>query len=152
MSKIKFTGIIFWVKEQYENERGEFERAGRAVSNKNNKIIQENITYLKDSYKKSNIVSLSDQAWQKMQNTDSWKTDTFTKILNAFSNNNEKRDIGRILSQFEMEKIKCPIAYKRDDNVLVLIAGNTRLMLCRVLGIRPNIVIIDTDWYWVLTL
>jgi hypothetical protein len=146
MSKIKFTGIIFWVKEQYENERKEFERAGRAVSNKNNKIIQENITYLKDSYKKSNIVSLSDQAWQKMQNTDSWKTDTFTKILNAFSNNNEKRDIGRILSQFEMGRIKCPIAYKRDDNVLVLIGGNTRLMLCRVLGIRPNIVIIDTDW------
>jgi len=101
---------------------------------------------LKDSYKKSNIVSLSDQAWQKMQNTDSWKTDTFTKILKAFSNNNEERNIERILSQIVERKLKCPIAYKRDDNVLVLIAGNTRLMLCRVLGIRPHIVIIDTDW------
>ena len=146
MSKIAFLGSITWIKDNYENERGEFERAAIEVSGPTNKIKQENIKYLRDAYAKSKIVSLSDHDWQKMENTDSWKTETFTAILTAFSNNNEKRDLGRILSQFEMGKLKCPIAYKRADNALVLIGGNTRLMVCRVLGVKPRIVIINTDW------
>ena len=149
MSKTKFTGNISWVKEQYQNERTEFESAARAVSNKSNKIIQENITYLKDNYKKSNIVSLSDQDWRKMQNTDSWKTDTLSKVIDQIKKNeatSETRDWKAILNTFELGRCGAPIAYRRGDKILVLIAGNTRLMMSRALGIKPNIVIIDTDW------
>ena len=40
MSKIAFLGSITWIKDNYENERGEFERAAIEVSGPTNKIKQ----------------------------------------------------------------------------------------------------------------
>ena len=149
MSKIKFTGTINWIKSNYDNEKKEFVRAAGEVSNKSKKIIQENTDYLRDGYKKSNIVSLSDQDWIKMRNTDSWKTDTLPKVIAQIKKNeakNKTRDWEAILNGFELGREYAPIAYRREDKILVLIAGNTRLMVCKAYDIKPKIFIIDTDW------
>lgn len=137
---------INWVKDRYEAEKREFERTAKEFSDGDPKAIKENIKFLKSAYQKSSVVKLIPTNWSKMTNTDSWKTDTFAKIRNAFIRNNEYRDLSRLSEQFADGKVSAPIAIKLGSGKLYLIAGNTRLMMCKALKINPNIVIINSDW------
>jgi hypothetical protein len=143
---LKTIPTVSWKKDNYENEKGEFERTAKEFSSKDSKIIRENIKYLKDEYLKSNLTKLNSTDWRKMQNTDSWKTDTLDKIKKAFIQNNEHRDLSRISDQFANGKVSAPIALRLGNGDLYLVAGNTRLMMCKATKVQPNIIIVNTDW------
>ena len=135
-----------WVKDGFSGEQGEFERVVKEYSSESTKAFQENLKELKAKYGTSYPTTLTDSDWKKMMNTDSWTTDTVQKMELAISANNEPRDVGRIFYQYASLKVSSPIALRLGDGKLELIAGNTRLMGARVLGITPKIVIIKTDW------
>jgi len=137
---------IVWVKDPFISEQDEFERVAKDYSGDSKELYQENFKDLKARYAGSSLFKLMDTDWRKMSNTDSWTTDTVNKMENAISRNNAPRDVSRIFYQYASLKVSSPIALRLDNGELELIAGNTRLMGARVLGITPKIVIIKTDW------
>jgi hypothetical protein len=137
---------IVWVKGSFISEQGEFERVAKDYSGDSKESYQENFKDLKARYARSSLFKLMDTDWRGMSNTDSWTTDTVKKMENAISRNNAPRDVGRIFYQYASLKVSSPIALRLGNGKLELIAGNTRLMGARVLGITPRIVIIKTDW------
>ena len=137
---------IMWVKDSLISEQCEFERVVKNYSEDSKKEYQENLKELKTKYAASSSSTLTDTDWKKMLNTDSWATDTVKKMENAISRNNEPRNVSRIFYQYASLKVSLPIALRLDNGKLELIAGNTRLMGARVLGINPKIIIIKTDW------
>lgn len=137
---------IIWIKSPYSDERGEFERLTKERSPQDYKIIKENNEYLKKAYQKAKLVILTDLMWRKLYNTDSWKTDTLKKVYQAFERNNEYRSVGRIITQYEEGKVSAPIVIQLGDKSLELVAGNTRLMIARVLGITPKVYLLESDW------
>lgn len=136
---------INWEKADFSAEQEEFERTIREFDSSRKRFLT-NLAYLKEQYKTASVIELSNEDWKAMQNTDSWETTTRKKIQLAINANNESRDLTRVFNQFAAGKVKAPIAIRLEDNTLYLVAGNTRLMIARVLKISPKIVIIATDW------
>jgi len=137
---------IVWVKDPFISEQPEFKRVAKDYSRDSKELYKEKFKDLKARYAGSSLFKLMDTDWRKMSNTDSWTTDTVNKMENAISRNNAPRDVSRIFYQYASLKVSSPIALRLDNGELELIAGNTRLMGARVLGITPKIVIIKTDW------
>lgn len=137
--------IIDWEKDEFSAEQEEFERTIREFDSSRKRFLT-NLAYLKEQYKTASVIELSNEDWKAMQNTDSWETTTRKKIQLAINANNESRDLTRVFNQFAAGKVKAPIAIRLEDNTLYLVAGNTRLMIARVLKVRPKIVIVNTDW------
>jgi len=137
-----------WVKDAWKNEAGEFE--GRYVG-RNNRYAKDlgldniELKEWESAYGKSRMVVLSDAMWRTMNNTDSWEATTLEKIQNFIRINDEGgsgfRDIDKVIKEVR-GKARCPIVilHKRKYE---LVAGNTRLMACRFLGIRPRIVVVE---------
>jgi hypothetical protein len=139
---------ITWNKSPYNEERGEFERLTkeRTPLNANAKTFKDNNEYLKKAYTNAKMVTLTDFMWRKLGNTDSWTTDTLRKVYDAFKRNNEYRSVGNILTQFESGKVNAPIVIQFADKSMELVAGNTRLMMAKILGITPKVYLIESDW------
>ena len=135
---------IQWVKSSYSDEESEFERIGKEYSNAAD--VKKNISYIKKQYGVSKQINLTNNMWSKLKNTDSYNTKTIEGMQKAMKANKAFRDITRILKQFFSGKVKAPIIMKLGDGSYELIAGNTRLMLSRVLGLTPKVQIVDTDW------
>jgi hypothetical protein len=133
---------ITWVKVSFADEKEEFLRTVNEFSDSKQKT--ENFKLLESKYKIAKIVSLNNRDWSKMQNTDSWETDTLDKIQKAVKST--PRSIESVINEFFSSKVRSPIALKLGDGSLYLIAGNTRLMVAKMLEVKPKIVIIETDW------
>ena len=137
---------IIWTKDNFTAEQSEFKRVVKEYSGDSKKDFQENLKELQSKYASSSSTTLTDSDWKQMLNTDSWTTDTVKKMENAISRNNQPRNVSRIFYQYASLKVSLPIALRLANGKLELIAGNTRLMGARVLGINPKIIIIKTDW------
>lgn len=137
--------IVVWKKVPFENEKGEFSRTCEFFDD-DPKNLRKNMAFLKREYQKVSPQPLVDADWRKMQNTDSWKTTTLEKVTNAIKANNEPRDVQNIVTELSSGSARSPIAIRLDDGTLYLVGGNTRLMVCRAIKVKPNIVIIPTDW------
>jgi len=135
---------IRWVKSSYSDEKGEFEGIVNEYSDAAD--VKKNISYIKKQYVVSKQISLTNNIWSKLKNTDSYNTKTIEGMQKAMKANREFRDINRILKQFFSGKVQAPIIIKLGDGSYELIAGNTRLMLSRVLGLTPKVQVVDTDW------
>jgi hypothetical protein len=138
--------VIVWIKDKVSVEAHEIERTAAKFSDDDKKLTEENFNYLKKLYSQTTAKSLSNNDWRNMTNTDSYYTNTIEKMEQALLDNNAPRDIGRIFTQYANLKVSCPIALRLEDGTLELIAGNTRLMAAKVLGITPKIIILKTDW------
>lgn len=138
--------MITWKKDPFNNERSEFLRITTQYSPPDKKQINENFILLQQLYNKASKVPLVDRDWRKLGNTDSFETDTMQEVYAALKRNNAPRDVDRILRQYVSGSVSCPIVIKFGDGRLELVAGNTRLMLARVLKIRPKIILVETDW------
>jgi|APGre2960657404_1045060.scaffolds.fasta_scaffold54711_4 hypothetical protein len=136
--------MITWKKDPFRSEFGEFERVTIEYSPK--KQVRENLKYLETEYNRASKVSLVDSDWRKLGNTDSFETNTIQDVYDAIRANNTPRDVERILRQYVSGSISCPIVIKFADGRLQLVAGNTRLMIARVLQIKPKIILVKTDW------
>lgn len=137
--------MITWKKDPFRSEAGEFERITIEYST-DKKEVRENLKYLETEYNKASKVSLVDSDWRKLENTDSFETDTMQEVYAALKRNNAPRDVDRILRQYVSGSVSCPIVIKFGDGRLELVGGNTRLMIARVLQIQPKIILVKTDW------
>jgi hypothetical protein len=151
---------LVWKKASFEKEKNEFERVVNnfTANDKNYKVeFKKNFEYLKKEYSTSNIQDLSDSVWKILDNTGSWKVNTFSDLFLNLRKDGVKRDVSRIVSQFvgigEVNDfrgtVECPIilmAGGQTPKYYHLIAGNTRLTIARILKIKPKLVIIKTDW------
>ena len=133
-----------WVKSSYSDEESEFERIVKEYSNAAD--VKKNTSYIKKQYEVSKQINLTNNMWSKLKNTDSYNTKTIEGMQKAMKANKAFRDITRILKQFFSGKVQSPIIMKLGDGSYELIAGNTRLMLSRVLGLTPKVQVVDTDW------
>ena len=143
---------IVWSKGPFKDEMEEFKRVVESVwelhPTKDAKEFNITLKDLEKVYSKSQPKLLNDATWRKLENSDSWKSTTIEKILKTFKANNVKRDISRILNQFIHRKMDAPIVLQfipKHEHSPELIAGNTRLMFCKFLGIRPKIITIEMD-------
>lgn len=87
------------------------------------------------------LIQLTTDIWNKLENTDSseMEQDDYNS-LKKYSNE-YNRDYNRIISGIKQsQNLPAPIVlHLKDENRYYLVAGNTRLMVCRVLGIQPKV-------------
>jgi hypothetical protein len=132
---------ISWKKVPYIDEKEEFERTVKNFSEKVDE--KENNTFLKKAYTTSKLISLNDRDWKNMENTDSWNVGTFENIQKIIKGD---RNITVIINEFFSNSVRAPIAIRLGEGQLYLVGGNTRLMAASVLGVKPKIVVVETDW------
>lgn len=135
-----------WVKVKFEAEEGEFDRvATELTGTQPDEIWNSNFKKLKTLYSKSVLTNLTNSIWNKLSNTDSNKPMTMTQIKNAIRSNGDSsgfRDIYGVIGEIVSNSARAPIIILM-NNKYILVAGNTRLMACRLLDIVPKVVIIN---------
>ena len=122
---------MVWKKPDFKSELNEFKRVAKE------KDI--NLKDLKKAYDSAELVFLEKNFWKKIENTDSWETTTREKAEAVAKKHN--RNIDRIYNNIHGE-MDAPIVLINGNDPPTLVSGNTRLMVCRVMGIQPDIVLI----------
>jgi hypothetical protein len=122
-----------WVAPDLDEEYGEFER-----------VVEEgyvsDLPDLLERAKNGKLISLNleDPRWRNMENSDSGQDltiDEAREIAESYG-----RDINPIIEGIKRgDPIPAPIILELPDGSLHNIAGNTRLMVCRALGINPKV-------------
>jgi hypothetical protein len=90
----------------------------------------------------ANVEVLTDEEWSQLENTDSWELETEEDIY--YTIGGYGRDKERILKH-SLEPIRnggvveTPIVVYSEGNPPYLVAGNTRLSACKVLGVTPMV-------------
>jgi len=92
---------------------------------------------LKHSFGKAKLVMLTNKDWKRLENTDSWKVKTLNqarKLAKSYG-----KDISPILEAFHTgHSLPAPIVLEYQGK-LILVAGNTRLMLSKILHKSPTV-------------
>jgi hypothetical protein len=140
---------ISWVKDPFSSERVEFERVANDFS-EDPGSLKTNIMAIRKLYEKATLQTLTKNTWSSLENTDSWDTTTIAKIQSAIKQNagsSGSRNIENVLKEFLIGSVRAPIILQYDEGKsYTLIAGNTRLMVARMLDIPVKVVIIKSDW------
>lgn len=144
---------ITWKKDPFQAEYSEFKRVADEAS-PNSKAALENLNYLKHEYGRSNKTILNDATWKKLGNSGSWGASTLDDLFSNLRKDGIKRNVSRIVNQFVGSgdvnnwsgTVSCPIIIQYADKYCDLVAGNTRLTMCRVLKIRPSVIVIKSNW------
>jgi hypothetical protein len=70
--------------------------------------------------------------------------ESITEKYNESLSSENKRNVQSIVDGFqEGKEMEMPIIFKNETGQLHLISGNTRLMVARVLSIRPRVLIVE---------
>lgn len=86
------------------------------------------------------IVELEDEAWEVMENTDSFDVSSLSDAIHLA--HVYRKNYRFVLNAFiEREPVPMPLVVVKKDGTPYLIAGNTRLMFARVLGIKPKVLV-----------
>jgi ParB-like chromosome segregation protein Spo0J len=129
---------IKWVKPHFEDEEEEFELTASEIGDD----YEETLSSLINGYWNSTIEVLTDEEWSQMENTDSWGLETEEAIYNVIGGYGRSNE--RILKH-SLEPLRnggvveTPIVLYMENYPPYLIAGNTRLSACKVLGITPMV-------------
>lgn len=141
--------MIEWKKVNFSEESGEFERVAKYFS-EGPKGYKQNLSSIKEMYSKSSLENLTNSIWRNMENTDSFETDTIEKIQKAIGENTAgsgRRNIENVIKEFFSGKVRAPVVLQYDGGKLnTLIAGNTRLMVARMLDVPVKVALIKSDW------
>ena len=130
---ILFEELQQWFKPSWEEEQEEFERSIEDLN-----ISDVSLEDLEDKFESGSLVSLSDDIWRQMENTDSWDI----KSIEDAEHYAEmyERDLGGLLKALrDKQPLPAPIVLMKPDGVPYLVAGNTRLMASRALNITPKV-------------
>jgi len=142
--------ITKFLKVPYNSERGEFERVAKDFSGGNQKAFLENKKSLEKKYSVSRLYELRDDLWKKLENTDSYLIENMNDIKKAVRKNSASsgnRNIENVFKEFINGSVRAPIILCYDSNKkYTLVAGNTRLMVARLMKIKPKCCFIKTDW------
>lgn len=114
-----------WIQPDFIEEIEEFKRIAK----------EENLELerLETNYQKGKATTLTEQLWQKLENTDSYDIESeaqFKKLSKKYGKN--------IDSLEDATELPMPIVVNI-NNRYYLIAGNTRLMFSRLYNIKPKI-------------
>ncbi|PIR37254.1 MAG: hypothetical protein COV34_03470 [Candidatus Zambryskibacteria bacterium CG10_big_fil_rev_8_21_14_0_10_42_12] len=123
-----------WIKPRFRDEFGEFQRISKHFG-----IPLWKLLYW---FFMGRMVRLSDNVWSAMENTDSWDTTTLESV--RYHADHIGRDVERILSALSNPhgQLPVPVVLCLPDGRYHLVAGNTRLMVSRALGIKPTVLVI----------
>ena len=138
--------MISWYKDTFNNEVGEFERVVDDLTANRKSDAEWDMMFgkFKKIYNAATSKDLNDNIWSKIKNTDSWQTTTIDKVNKAISSNSKSsgnRDIYKVLKEVLGTRARCPIVLDY-AGTYTLIAGNTRLMACRLIGITPKVIFV----------
>jgi len=149
----KKSNKINWVKPDFSKEEDEF--TGHFLrwleddvlqinfDNYSDKEFDELFDKIKDSYSNAEIKPLSDKEWSKMENTDSWniesEKDLFDVIQGMWGRSKERITKHSIEPIKNGGKVETPIVAYVKGHPPYLIAGNTRLSVCKIMGITPKV-------------
>ena len=127
---------VSWYKPLMSEEHEEMERTSEDLGI--------DLHEIEDEYQKGSLVELTDNIWGKMENTDSWGIESLEDARRYAEDYG--KDIERIVEGFESgEELPAPIVLIKPDGVPYLVAGNTRLMVARALGVTPKVVMVRVE-------
>ena len=119
-----------WIIPPLREERGEFERVAETFGVR--------VSLLVAMFQVGTIEDLTDEAWGVLENTDSWHTTTLEKVFEKATEYG--RNAQKLLREFYSDRtMQVPIVLVLSTGAEHLVSGNTHLMLCRALGIRPRV-------------
>ena len=123
-----------------EAERGEFERVANTLG-----VDADTLMFL--AKEEGKLVSLGEDLWSVLGNTDSYFDPSTSDVWNTVKEVSESKERVRDWQKFrELEQtgdiVDAPIILKI-DNEYHLVAGNTRLMVARGLGITPKVLMFE---------
>jgi hypothetical protein len=140
-----------WVRPNVEKEEGEIERVVHTFFPAESFEIS--VAKIKEAIKNLLPIELSDEEWSTLENTDSFTNvrighiedvESITEKYNESLSSENKRNVQSIVDGFqEGKEMEMPIIFKNETGQLHLISGNTRLMVARVLSIRPRVLIVE---------
>lgn len=131
-----------WYKSSFNTEREEFER----IAND----FQLSMDMLEEAYRNAQVISLDYRKWRDLLNTDSneerWAFGDVEVADQFLKNNYEKANLKGIIATIQRNgKLPMPIVIHH-GYVDTLVAGNTRLMACALLGVEtPKVVYVTVD-------
>jgi hypothetical protein len=118
-----------WTMPSLEEEQDELVRTARELDIP---LLQ-----LKHGFGKAKLALLTNKDWKRLENTDSWKVKTLNqarKLAKSYG-----KDISPVLEAFHTgHSLPAPIVLEYKDK-LILIAGNTRLMISKILNKSPTV-------------
>jgi hypothetical protein len=136
--------IVNWKKDSFVNEEEEFQLvATELTKSSDHKEWTRNFEKLKSAYRNGKFMKLSDAFWRRLENTDSFKVKTMKdieKFITTNSGDSGARDIYEVIKEIVSGVCRAPIVMKKDSKY-TLVAGNARLMAARLLGIRPDVIV-----------
>jgi hypothetical protein len=143
---------IKWIKPDLKTEEGEFTSHFLKWLKKISKVNFDNLSNeqfahfwreLEITYKNAQMELLSDSDWSIMENTDSWDIhteDELFKTLHGLGGREKQRIINHSVKPIQEGGIvETPIVAYTKNRPPYLVAGNTRLSVCRMLGITPMV-------------
>lgn len=139
--------MILWRKVSFREEESEFDRlASDLAAGLDDEVWNFTFNYLKKLYSKSSLKELSESIWTKLQNTDSNSPNlSIEQALYSIKENSLSsgtRDFDKVMDEIRNGKPRAPIIAKINKKY-TLVAGNTRLMACRVLKVRPKVILME---------
>lgn len=119
-------------------ENGEFVRVGEEFG-----FDDAVLTYLAKHNGK--MVVLNDEIWSRLENTDSYGIEESDWATVEDKSKEASRDY--LVPKMKIEKgelLQAPIIMKMGD-IFHLVSGNTRLMVSRAFGIKPQVYLFEVD-------
>jgi hypothetical protein len=122
--------LVNWKFPEWEDEVGEFER------------YHIDLQLLKNLFDEDKtLITLTDDIWRKLGNTESYKIKSLEQARTLAKKYG--KDIDNILEAIDRGiPLPAPIVLKL-KNKYDLVAGNTRLMVCKALGITPEVLFME---------
>ena len=91
---------------------------------------------------KGSLVDLEDSMWSILENTDSWGITLAIQLVHMAAAHS--KNLYLLLNKSTMD---APIILMRPGKKPTLVAGNTRLMICRARGVHPKVLVFHSGLY-----
>lgn len=133
--KTLIESIVFsnWDKPNWNDEDCELKRTSRD--------LRIDYSFLKTQCLNNGFITdLTDDLWRICDNTSSYKINTLHDVNDYLIRIERTRNLESIIKGFrDKDKIPVPIIVIKPDSKPYLVGGNTRLMVCKALDIKPKI-------------
>jgi len=135
---------VNFVYPDIKREVDEIKRVAKIFGKENPKQFTEQFLELTKS---SPLATLSEEMWSRLENTDSYDIPvgdwSLVKHHAVEGHPDSPRHWESYKSKFKFgESVGAPVVFKTGDT-LHLVAGNTRLMVSRALGITPKVLLVE---------
>ena len=142
-SDISSEGVPSFILPKFEDEVGEIERTQKHFDIKDKDFVRKFI----ERAQTGQLVRLSEEDWDRLENTDSHSDNILRGDWDAVAQCAEAQEVERdwrgIKARMQTgQPVHAPLIARRGD-ILHKVGGNTRLMVARALGVKPDVLIVD---------